>query len=296
MAKVRNIDLPKSQVKSEGQLVGLSNCPNLTAKINFKQYLNGEGVIRIVNDRSQNLTAPPPRRKGKLIQKGISVKASRKIKRMARQFQFLVEHDKRFAGYCAFITLSYPYYFPEDHDIAKRHLDNFLKRLRRRIEGFMYLWVAELQKRGAIHFHILTPHFVNKDLINKAWKDIVSKWYKSEGKEFNKVLPNVKKVYSVGSYMAKYMTKEGKKIQGNMYGASENAHQLLKPVHEENIIAGEHEAIGIVQSALEDGIDIERFKVKDKANKVVAIWFPDCKHVLQLLRENKIYYGEAHEE
>lgn len=69
MAKVTNIDLPKIQVKSVGQLIGLSNCPNLTAKINYRMLNNGETVVRITNDRSFNLTSPPPLRSGALVQK-----------------------------------------------------------------------------------------------------------------------------------------------------------------------------------------------------------------------------------
>jgi len=292
MAKVTNIGLPKNQVKSEGQSLGLSNCPNLTAKINFRQYANGEGVLRIVNDRSLNLTSPPPRRTGELIQKGLGVKAKTKIRRLARQFQYLVENNKSFCGYCAFITLSYPFHFPSDHRIAKQHLDNFFKRIRRKIPNIMYMWVAELQKRGAIHFHILTPSYVNKELINKSWSGIVSKWYKREGVKFERVLPNVKKAFHAGAYMSKYMTKEGEKIQGNMYGVSQNARILLKPIMEDNIIAGEYEAISIVQSALRDSLDLDYHKVQSKDDKTVAICFPETQTILELLYEQKRQHGK----
>jgi hypothetical protein len=292
MAKVTNIGLPKNEVKTEGQSLGLSNCPNLTAKINFRQYANGEAVVRIVNDRSLNLTSPPPRRVGELIQKGLGMKAKRTIKRMARQFQYLVENDKDYCGYCAFITLSYPYHFPIDHKIAKQHLDNFFKRIRRRIPKIMYMWVAELQKRGAIHFHILTPSYVDKALINEAWSGIISKWYEREGVVFDKVLPNVKKAFNAGAYMSKYMTKEDEKIQGNMYGISQIARKLLQPIIEDNISTGEYEAISIVQSALKECNSIEYHKVQSIEDKTVAIWFHDSQNILEILYNQNKRHGE----
>ena len=156
----------------------------------------------------------------------------------------------------------------------------------------MYMWVAELQKRGAIHFHILTPSYVNKELINKSWSGIVSKWYKREGVKFERVLPNVKKAFHAGAYMSKYMTKEGEKIQGNMYGVSQNARILLKPIMEDNIIAGEYEAISIVQSALRDSLDLDYHKVQSKDDKTVAICFPETQTILELLYEQKRQHGK----
>lgn len=53
------------------------------------------------------------------------------------------------------ITLTYPKDFPSDGKEVKRHLDAFLKWLRRETKGLSYLWFLEFQKRGAPHFHII---------------------------------------------------------------------------------------------------------------------------------------------
>ena len=55
----------------------------------------------------------------------------------------------------AMLTLTY-----RDVDgFAPRHISELLKRIRqwlaRRGHGFYYVWVAELQKRGALHYHIV---------------------------------------------------------------------------------------------------------------------------------------------
>lgn len=57
--------------------------------------------------------------------------------------------------WCAFVTLTYR----EVNGWSARHISEFNKRLRdhlaRRGQAFPYVWCAELQKRGAVHFHQL---------------------------------------------------------------------------------------------------------------------------------------------
>ena len=68
----------------------------------------------------------------------------------------LFEHSFRgFRMRPAMLTLTY-----RDVDgFAPRHISELLKRIRqwleRRGRGFYYVWVAELQKRGALHYHIV---------------------------------------------------------------------------------------------------------------------------------------------
>ena len=53
-----------------------------------------------------------------------------------------------------FTMITLTYQEPPTASDAKRHLNAFLQALRRR--NISYLWAVELQKRGAIHFHIYT--------------------------------------------------------------------------------------------------------------------------------------------
>lgn len=50
--------------------------------------------------------------------------------------------------------LTYHNSWPVNGIEAKRHLDNFLKCLRRYLPGVSYLWVLEFQKSNAPHFHV----------------------------------------------------------------------------------------------------------------------------------------------
>lgn len=280
MAKVKNIAVPEPTEK--GQLLGLSNWPNLTAKIYVRIFGNGEALITITPDRCLNTTSKPPVRSGDLIQNGLTRKASSKIKKVVRMIQHLVETNSKFKS-CAFITLTYPKDWPDDK-LSKKQLDHFLKRLRRLFPEILYVWVAERQTRGALHFHILTPQFVPKEFLNKAWSQIVQKWYKTINKEFTGVYPNVIKVLNAGAYLAKYMTKEGAKITGNLYGISMSARKLLIPVGEQLFNVPESEANEIILEALYSGKPIQHLKSRDPKENLV-VWMKDAKDICFRLHE-----------
>ena len=64
-------------------------------------------------------------------------------------------HEKHSGRYVAMVTLTYR----PDVDPARRHISDCLmhvrKWLKRRGKDFRFVWVAELQQRGALHYHIL---------------------------------------------------------------------------------------------------------------------------------------------
>ncbi len=71
------------------------------------------------------------------------------------------------ASYSLFGTLTYPADYPTDGREVKRHLANFVKRLRRRCYKTMrpdeygtwsIFWFLEFQQRGAPHFHFFCSH------------------------------------------------------------------------------------------------------------------------------------------
>jgi hypothetical protein len=83
----------------------------------------------------------------------------RTVKEAARLLEANAEFDSMKLGRSAyrktFITLTYQ----ADGDWSPRHISEYVKRLRqwmqRKGHGCSYVWVAELQKRGALHYHML---------------------------------------------------------------------------------------------------------------------------------------------
>ena len=205
--------------------------------IEIKKYINGETKVKhkwIQGKTLQELLTERfdlPKRTGLLFQNGLTTKAKSKIKFASRIFQHLVLDKKSTKAYASFITLTYGLHYPEDH-LSKKHLEAFIKRIKRKYPIFQFIWVAEKQKRGAIHFHLLTPQYIDKEIINKAWNGIVQKWQRSQienGCKQQEVYPNVGKVFEAGKYMTKYMQKSGANIGGNMYGIDMLTRSLMEP-------------------------------------------------------------------
>ena len=205
--------------------------------IEIKKYINGETKVKHKWIQGKTLDEllterfDLPKRTGLLFQNGLTTKAKSKIKFASRIFQHLVLDKKSTKAYASFITLTYGLHYPEDH-LSKKHLEAFIKRIKRKYPIFQFIWVAEKQKRGAIHFHLLTPQYIDKEIINKAWNGIVQKWQRSQienGCKQQEVYPNVGKVFEAGKYMTKYMQKSGANIGGNMYGIDMLTRSLMEP-------------------------------------------------------------------
>ena len=72
-----------------------------------------------------------------------------------------------------FIHLTYPRNYPSDGRKVKKHLDIFIKRLKRYCPDIKFLWVIEFQQRGAPHYHILVNQEVNKNWLSQSWYEVV---------------------------------------------------------------------------------------------------------------------------
>jgi len=134
-------------------------------------------------------------------------KASRK--RMLDKFGHV---DLSHCGRPLFITLTYGQVWP-NNELAKRHLDNFFKRLRRRFPTVSGFWRMEFQNRGAVHFHIVLFNltFFSKRSLCRVWGDVVGRLYWDNSTDtprppFTRVerLQSARKGFA---YLAKYLAK-----------------------------------------------------------------------------------------
>lgn len=92
-----------------------------------------------------------------------------------------------------------------------------------------YIWKAELQARGQIHYHITTNQFVRYDDLRKEWNRLQGKagWLTEFREKFRHSNPNstdihaVQKVARLDLYLAKYIAKNtGGKVNGKVWGCS----------------------------------------------------------------------------
>ena len=120
---------------------------------------------------------------------------------------------RAFKGRIIFVTLTYPYEYPEDPEFCKRHLKALRKRLQREFGTFAAFWRMGIQRRGAWHFHLLL--FVGPSIgpVGELRRFISSSWHEVTGKVSEGHLRTGTSVEAVmkwkeaTSYVERYMAK-----------------------------------------------------------------------------------------
>lgn len=112
------------------------------------------------------------------------------------RWNFIRMVNMNFTEHSKFVTLTFADNVT-DLDTAHKEFDKFMKRMRRRYGGFKYAAVVEFQKRGAVHYHVISdlPYIPKKDL-SQVWRQGFVR------------INDIEHVDNVGAYLSKYMTKE----------------------------------------------------------------------------------------
>ena len=129
--------------------------------------------------------------------------------------------------------------FTTDQEVKRRMLVRFIQELVRANDEINYLWKAEPQRNGNIHFHLLVDSYVKKEWIQEKWNKIQldNNYHSRLDYAKNELgLPSTRieglrdKMNGV-SYVAKYISKnEGaRKIEGRLWGCN-NKLRELKPM------------------------------------------------------------------
>ena len=132
-----------------------------------------------------------------------------------------------------FITLTYPTEnsLPATH-CHREHLNHFLISLKR-MGNRNYIWRAELQKNGNLHYHIFGDTYVDKKRLQTVWNNII------EGDNFitnfaakhhhrnppTTRIDAVNDILKATSYISKYMTKtshQSSQLIGKFWGLSDS--------------------------------------------------------------------------
>lgn len=125
---------------------------------------------------------------------------------------------KRFQFQITFLTLtlSAPQGNIPDKTITKTLLDPLLQILRRKYKCKSYVWRAEKQKNGNLHYHITTNQYIPYDTIRDDWNRIQEKlgFITKFSEKNGHTNPNSTDIHSVrgirdlARYMIKYMSKD----------------------------------------------------------------------------------------
>ena len=169
----------------------------------------------------------PPRKEGKTISQEFTSNARKTIRRAA---------ESGLVTFKNFVTFTFDPKLSELDDSGsviqswgkqqfKRLLNTLKKVLDRRAENrgektLSYIWVAEVQQNGNIHFHMLVDRFIPIKWLVKIWNQAS-----------NSV--NLKKLSDQGhaiNYMLKYMKKGHCPIEGKRYGMTKDLMDAIKPI------------------------------------------------------------------
>ena len=158
--------------------------------------------------------------------------------------------DFKSQQYLVFLTLTLPSKQVHSDKVLRRALTKYIDNLRKNHGVKFYVWRAEPQKKGNIHFHLLLDKFIEKDDIRRLWNKQLSKlgyldaFQKVHGHrnppstriESYKVDKKGKKISNPTKYITKYMTKlkfGQRPIIGRIWGASKEVKALQYPRYAE---------------------------------------------------------------
>jgi hypothetical protein len=161
------------------------------------------------------------------------------------------KENKSFYFELAFITLTLPTIQRHSDDYIKAHLlSPFLKWMQRSWQVNSYIWKAEVQNNGNIHFHITINKFVHWKSIRTKWNRLLSahgycKVFQDGSNDKGDAATNIKSVMNpklISNYVANYCTKKdmnkteynekkGKKVRVSTLPCSTLGHYYVKENH-----------------------------------------------------------------
>ena len=159
-----------------------------------------------------------------------------------------------------FIHLTIPAQDGKSDKFVKKVLNRFFLYAFRKTGMRSYIWKAEPQERGEIHFHITSDCFIWKTQLQNIWNGCL-RYYGLIGNHENPPSTRVHPTHNIKlmtAYLVKYMTKNDesrRKIQGRLWGCSRNL-SSAKTFH----ITFPEEELGVMHNDLsKDSLRVDQY-------------------------------------
>lgn len=121
---------------------------------------------------------------------------------------FSLNASKKF---CAFYSISFPMEIADD--IAYKVLNTWLTRCRSECGLRSYLWVAERQKNGTLHFHLITNNYMHIRKVNEFMRQcLYTQWNKGKLKCKEESIKRYNGVDVDNLYYSKRNKNKGKRL------------------------------------------------------------------------------------
>lgn len=149
-----------------------------------------------------------------------------------------------------FLTLTLPSEQNHTDNVIKREcLMPFLQTIKRKFKVVNYLWIAENQKNGNIHFHVIIDRYIPKAQVQYEWNNqlaplgYIAAFTAKHGSQNPPTthIESVRNNHKVTSYLTKYITKhESSYIEGRLYGKSKGLEDYKSmPINVQYILSQE---------------------------------------------------------
>lgn len=175
--------------------------------------------------------------------KPIGVLSKNQVKTVRKSIENLINYvainyDKKKSiqkqRFVNFVTLTLPDKQVHHDRVLRKSLSRFMDNMKKSYQVDYYVWKAEPQKNGNIHFHILMDRWVDYKDINRIWNNQLEPLgYLNKHKNPNSTdVHSLKNIKNATSYMVKYMTKketDKRPIVGALWGASNELKKMEYP-------------------------------------------------------------------
>lgn len=218
----------------------------------------------------------------------ISEKARRRLKAISEGWLLSIQeakkgnkaHTGKKKNYITFATLTLSSKQQHsDNEIKRQLLNEFIITVQRKFGVQEYLWRAESQANGNIHFHLFLDKYIHWFFLRNTWNRIQEKLGYIE--EFRKIhshnnpnstdIERIRTLKGATTYITKYIAKESENrtIEGRLWGCSDNLR---------NIYSYEQQFDSRFQSLLQS-LESEK-SIKIIAEKHYKVFIGDIKQIL----------------
>jgi hypothetical protein len=205
------------------------------------------------------------------------------------------------------LTVSDPQKKLSGKEAYSKLLSHFLAWMRRTKKINTYIWKAELQKNGQIHYHITTPAFINYQEIRDKWNNLqkkaglLDKYIEAKGhSDANSTdIHSVRNIKDLSSYLIKYIAKSSQnkeQLGGKVWDCSDNLskakyHSLpMENHHKEFLDLAEDNDLCKVHH--DDRFTIIKFFQPPEEYLLSAEEFKKYKAYLEVISNTIIYHDE----
>jgi hypothetical protein len=285
-------------MKSELTLIpSLSVHPSSIVLYNEVNWSNGRPAKRdfdkeneVLNDRTSNFKGKENKANG-LISKHAKKKIDRSIdylltvsktKKVQSRYR-----NSNFTFKIAFITLTLPStQTHDDNTIKKTCFDPFLLEIKKYYKVQNYVWRAEKQKNGNIHFHIIIDSFIPYQELKDRWNRIVNRLgYVSQYQK------NMKKYYAEGFKVnEKYLDKWNLAAQKRAYEkAKKNDYQSPNSTDVHSVRKIKNLKAYVSKYMIKNEIENQKLTAEEKEKMIVKgrIW--GCNHELSDIKGAQLH-------